>query len=245
MPDLMVDLTESISTRPKLFDAFVGNANVVERLKYAVKSAQIQNKILPHILLYGNPGLGKTTLANIIAKETGAGLYECTGSTITNQLELFKVLIQVDAIINSGKPAILFIDEIHDILNSGLPETVWYPILEDFKFMHNLKDRIFKCGGRKLLVGTETAILKPFTVIGATTEPGNLIDALRDRFPIQCVLESYNIKDLEHIIRLHAEMRRIKIDDEAVNAIAVRSRSNARTAINFLLKCNDIAIVEA
>lgn len=225
---------------PLSFSDFIGNSNVVERLELAIKAAQKENRVLPHILLYGQPGLGKTTLAKIIAKETNQHLVEITGSTIKNQSDLFKILIELDK--TNG---ILFVDEIADINRAQeLPETSWLPLLQDFIFLHNLQDKTITHDSKAYTINTNKAIMKPFTIIGATTDPGDLTDAFRERFPITCVLYSYTNIDIQNIISLHADIRKVKIDKEAISLLSTRVRDNPRIAINYLRNCNDRAIVE-
>jgi Holliday junction DNA helicase RuvB len=231
---------ETKQTGPLSFSSFIGNESVVERLQLAIKAAQKENRVLPHILLYGQPGLGKTTLAKIIAKEIGKHLVEITGSTIKNQADLFKILMEIDA-----TDGILFVDEVADINKAKeLPETSWLPLLQDFIFLHNLQDKTITYNSKEYAITTSKAIMRPFTIIGATTDPGDLTDAFRERFPITCVLYPYSVKDLEDIIKLHSEIRKIKISKDAISSLATRVRDNPRIAVNYLRNCNDRAIVE-
>ena len=225
---------------PSSFSSFVGNNTVVENLELAIKAAQKEERVLPHILLYGQPGLGKTTLAKIIAKETNQHLVEITGSTIKNQSDLFKILIELDK--TNG---MLFIDEVADVIRAQeLPQTSWLPLLQDFIFLHNLQDKTIIHDNITYTISSNKAIMKPFTIIGATTDPGDLTDAFRERFPITCILYPYTNKDIKDIISLHAGIREIKIDKEAIKSLSTRVRDNPRIAINYLRNCNDRAIVE-
>lgn len=225
---------------PLSFSSFVGNKETVGCLQLAIKASQKENKVLPHILIYGQPGLGKTTLAKIIAEEMNKELIEITGSTIKSQADLLKILMDIDR-----SDGILFIDEIHSISKSkDLSEDSWLPLLQDFIFLHNLKDKNILFDDKNYLVASNKATSRPFTVIGATTDPGDLTDAFRERFPINCVLYPYNSKDLEKIIGVHAEMKEVKISKDAIVELAKRSRANPRIAINQLRNCYDRAVVE-
>ena len=225
---------------PLSFSDFVGNSAVVENLKLAIKAAQKENRVLPHILLYGQPGLGKTTLAKIIAKETKQHLVEITGSTIKNQSDLFKILIELDK-----TDGILFIDEIHSVMKAKeLPDDAWLPLLQDFIFLHNLQDKTIIHDNITYAINSNKAIMKPFTIIGATTDPGDLTDAFRERFPITCVLYPYTNKNIQDIISLHADIRKIKVSKEAIKSLSTRVRENPRIAINYLRNCYDRAVVE-
>ena len=216
------------------------NNAVVENLELAIKAAQKENRVLPHILLYGQPGLGKTTLAKIVAKETNQHLVEITGSTIKNQTDLFKILIELDK--TNG---ILFIDEIHSVVKAKeLPDDSWLPLLQDFIFLHNLQDKTILHDNTTYTIDSNKAIMRPFTIIGATTDPGDLTDAFRERFPITCILYPYTNQDIQDIITLHSELRKIKINKGAIKSLSTRARDNPRIAINYLRNCNDRAIVE-
>ena len=240
-PPIPMELkAETKQTGPSSFSSFIGNKSVVERLELAMKAADKEKRVLPHILLYGQPGLGKTTLAKILANETKKHLVEITGSTIKNQADLFKVLIELE-----NTNGMLFIDEVADINKAKeLPETSWLPLLQDFIFLHNLQDKTIRHDSTDYQINSNKAIMKPFTIIGATTDPGDLTDAFRERFPITCVLYPYTNKDIQDIISLHAEIRKIKINKDAVKILSTRVRDNPRIAINYLRNCNDRAIVE-
>jgi Holliday junction DNA helicase RuvB len=234
----------SAKHRPQSFEEFVGNRQVVERLSLAVRAARKESRALPHVMLYGQPGLGKTTLAYIIANEMGAALKEVTGSTIRNQTDLYKLLLDIDFMADT-QPTVLMIDECADITKAqNLPETVWFPLLEDFQFFHSLKSKSFVYKDKLWSVVDDKAIMRPFTVIGATTDPGQLTDAFRDRFPITAVLYPYKLEDLAKIIEYHAKKRGFKVENDAIIELSKRVRGNARTAVNYLLACRDRAVVE-
>lgn len=225
--------------RPEKFDQFVGNTEAVARLSLSVGAAQKLGRPLPHILLYGNPGLGKTTLANIVAKEMGSNFISITGSTVATEYDLFKMLYKLDGMINP----ILFIDEIHQI-GKNFPETVWYPILEDFILYHNLEGKTFNTDNNVFIISGNTIQMKPFTIIGATTDPAMLEDAFRDRFQIALMLKEYTKEDIIQVITYHANARDIPITNIALNSLANRVRGNPRRALSYLLACYDRMIVK-
>jgi len=233
--------------RPKNFSDFIGeaNRNVVERLELAVASAVKRNATLNHILLYGNQGLGKTTLSKIIATEAGAEIVTVTGSTLLRQQDILLTLCKVEQLASNGKPVVLFIDEIHDLRSKDAPETLWYPILEEFTFYHNLEGTQLKMDGNTYSVSGSVVKMKPFTVIGATTDPGKLSPPLRDRFQINCSLKAYSIRDLKDILLKYAHRAQINVEREAFWEVARRGRGNPRISINLLLACYDRAVVKS
>lgn len=233
--------------RPKTWNDFIGvsNKGVIERLKIACMAAKKQDTILSHILLYGSGGLGKTTLAKIIAGEMQYVLQEVTGSAITKQTDIFQILYDICRLqYVEKKKVILFIDEIHDIAARDAPETLWYPFLESFTFFHNLKNSNINLDGNKFDILDSVMTLEPLTVIGATTDPAMLSQPFRDRFPIAGGLKQYTDSDLQQILVKYAERIKVNISTESALSIAQRSRGVPRVAINFLTSCNNRAIVQ-
>jgi len=228
--------------RPQSLDEFksTSNKDVVERLRIAIASAKKRNKILQNVLLYGNAGLGKTTLSNIIANELDAEFITRTGGSIASQKDIFLLLLEVNRAQLRGKKVVFFIDEIHKLAVTDMPEELFYSILEDFVFYSGLS-------GKKVIIdGKENRILcnavatkDPFTIIGATTSPGNLNKPLRDRFGIHCYLKEYSTEDLISVLKFHAEKEKIIVNEDALKEIAKRGRGVPRIAISFLLSCRD------
>ena len=231
--------------RPQTLSEFQGTSNsaVIERLKIAIESAKKRNVMPANILLYSGPGLGKTTLANIIANELNAQFITRTGGSISSQKDIFSLLLEVDRAQIQGKKVVLFFDEIHKLNVGDMPEELFYSILEDFVFYSGLSGQKIMIDGEKSLILYNTVATKePFTIIGATTSPGMLNKPLRDRFGIHCYLKEYNIDDLVNILKFHAEKEKILATEEALKEIAKRSRGIPRVAISFLTSCRDRAI---
>ncbi len=231
--------------RPLILDQFQGksNSDVIERLKIAISSAKQRKVALNHVLLYGQAGLGKTTLANIIANEMDSTCIVRTGGSITSQSDLFTVLYEIDLLQSSGKNVVLFFDEIHKLSVKGMSSEMFYSLLEDFIFYSSLSGKKVMMNGEEGTV-TNNAITtsRPFTIIGATTSSGMLEKPLRDRFTMSCYLKPYSIEDLSNIIKFDAEKENILINDDATIELAKRARGTPRVVLNFLHNCRDQAI---
>lgn len=227
--------------RPTSFSGFIGNSQVKEQLRISVEACKKNNQVFGHTLFYGNAGCGKTTLSNILANELGYKIFSIVGSSIKNEADLFILLVKIG---NASKerPVILFIDEIHSIQGrQELPQTVWYPILEDFIFYYNLADTSVTIDGYNCrITGTEGSI-PPFTVIGATTDPADLDDPLRDRFMHQLFLKPYSEEDLSQIVLNYCQRVKIKIEEGATLEIGKRARFTPRIALSYLKNCYDMA----
>lgn len=214
--------------RPQAFDEYIGQTDVKENIKVFVKAAKLRGVSLDHVLLYGPPGLGKTTLSHIIANELGSNIKTASGPTIEKSGDLA-------AILSSLEPYdVLFIDEIHRI--PKYIEEILYSAMEDFKL--------------DIIVGTDSNSrnikidLPPFTLVGATTRAGDLSSPLRDRFGITCKLEYYSDEELTEIVKRSARVLDLSIDEEAANVIAKRSRKTPRIANRLLKRVSDFALVK-
>ncbi len=218
--------TENI-LRPKNFDDYVGQDKVKQNMSVYIKAALSRGESLDHVLLYGPPGLGKTTLAHIIANEMGVPITITSGSAIPSKFDL-------SAILSKLKPnEVLFIDEIHR-LNSSLEE-ILYPAMEDYRL-----DFVVGKGPSATSVNIK---LEHFTLIGATTKAGNLAAPLRDRFGVQMRLNLYSPEDLQLIVKKSAKKLGAGIEDSACFEIARRSRGTPRIANRLLKRVRDFADV--
>ncbi|HUN76898.1 MAG TPA: Holliday junction branch migration DNA helicase RuvB [Steroidobacteraceae bacterium] len=215
--------------RPRRLQEYVGQAHVKQQLDVFVSAARLRGEALDHVLIFGPPGLGKTTLAHIIAAELGVNLRQTSGPVLERPGDLAGQLT------NLQPRDVLFIDEIHRL--SPIVEEVLYPAMEDYQL--------------DIMIGEGPAArsiklsLKPFTLIGATTRAGLLTSPLRDRFGIVQRLEFYSIEDLERIVERSAGILRVAIDASGARAIAQRSRGTPRIANRLLRRVRDYAQVRA
>ena len=215
------------SLRPTSLDQYVGQDKIKESLKVYIQAAKSRKDALDHVLLYGPPGLGKTTLSHIIAKELGSQIKITSGPAIEHAADLAAILT------NLQKNDVLFIDEIHR-LNKTVEE-ILYPAMEDFAL-----DFIV---GKGPSAKNMRLKIQPFTLIGATTKAGMLTSPLRDRFGVICRLELYTDQDLKIIIERSAKILNIKIAENASLDIAKRSRGTPRIANRLLKRVRDYAEV--
>ncbi|WAM30924.1 Holliday junction branch migration DNA helicase RuvB [Caldicellulosiruptor naganoensis] len=221
------DLNEE-SLRPRTLDEYIGQQKVKEKIRIFIEAAKKRKEPLDHVLLYGPPGLGKTTLANVIAHEMGVDIKVTSGPAIEKAGDLVAILT------NIGENNILFIDEIHR-LNRTIEE-VLYPAMEDLKV-----DIVI---GKGPSAKTIRLSIPPFTLIGATTRAGLLSSPLRNRFGIIERLDYYTIEELSQIIKRSASILKCDIDDRACIEIAKRSRGTPRVANRLLKRIRDFAMVK-
>ena len=225
---LFDDNTLDNTIRPESIDEYIGQTDVKENIRIFVSAAKMRNEALDHVLLYGPPGLGKTTLAFIIAHELGTNIKTASGPSIEKSGDLA-------AILSSLEPGdVLFIDEIHRM--PRYIEEILYPAMEDFSL-----DIIVGSEGNSRNIKID---LPPFTLVGATTRAGDLSAPLRDRFGIINKLQFYTVEELTDIVKRTARVLDYKIDDEAAVELAMRSRGTPRIANRLFKRVRDFAMVK-
>ncbi len=222
------DYDVETTLRPKTIDDYIGQDKAKEKLKIFIKAAKNRNEPLDHVLLYGPPGLGKTTLASIISNEMGVNIRITSGPAIEKPGDLAAILT------NLGENDVLFIDEIHRLNRSV--EEILYPAMEDYAL-----DIIIGKGPSARSIRLD---LSKFTLIGATTRAGLLTSPLRDRFGVICKLEYYSVSDLENIVKRSASILGVELDKEGAIQIAKRSRGTPRIANRLLKRVRDYAQVK-
>jgi holliday junction DNA helicase RuvB len=214
--------------RPKGLAEYVGQAKTREQLEIFIGAARMRGEALDHVLLFGPPGLGKTTLSHIIAYELGVNLRQTSGPVLEKPKDLAALLTNLE------RNDVLFIDEIHRL--SPVVEEILYPALEDYQI--------------DIMIGEGPAArsikldLQPFTLVGATTRAGMLTNPLRDRFGIVARLEFYTAEELTRIVHRSAKLLKVPIDDEGTVEIARRSRGTPRIANRLLRRVRDYADVK-
>jgi Holliday junction DNA helicase RuvB len=222
------DLAFESALRPASLAEFVGQENVSRQLGLLLKAASLQNRAPDHVLLAGPPGLGKTTLAMIIASEIGSGLRITSGPTIQHAGDLAAILSSLSA----GE--VLFIDEIHRMARPA--EELLYLAMEDF--------RVDVMVGKGVGASSISLDLEPFTLVGATTRSGMLPNPLRDRFGYTANLEFYKNGDLSTVLSRAAKQLSLDVEEHAIELIASRSRGTPRVANRLLRRVRDFALVE-
>jgi holliday junction DNA helicase RuvB len=217
------------SLRPRTFTDYVGQESVVENLRIAIDAAKRRNEALEHVLFYGPPGLGKTTLAGLIARELGANFRPTSGPTLEKPKDLVGILTALE------EGDVFFVDEIHRL--GRVVEEFLYPAMEDFQI-----DFVVDRGA---YAKTLKLPLKRFTLVGATTRAGMLTAPMRERFGIVHHLDYYSVAELERIVRRSASVLGVPIDGDAAHTIASRSRGTPRVANRLLRRVRDFAEVRA
>jgi Holliday junction DNA helicase RuvB len=223
--NLLIDDEVDVTLRPKTFNEYIGQKDVKEMVEIAVRASKMRNESLDHVLLYGPPGLGKTTLAQVIANELGVNIKSLSGPTIERTGDLA-------AILTSLEPGdVLFIDEIHRL--PKIVEEILYSSMEDYV----IDIVVGKDSGAKSI----RVDLAPFTLIGATTRFGDLTGPLRDRFGIVHKLEFYSDQELEVICQRTAKIYECQTEDQAIVELAKRSRGTPRIVNRLFRRVRDFA----
>ena len=222
------DMTFENSIRPKSFDSYIGQTELKETLKISIEAAKKREVSLDHMLFYGPPGLGKTTLAGVIAEQMNVEFKITSAPALERPRDIIGILMSL----KGGE--ILFIDEIHRL--NKVTEEILYPAMEDFY--------LDMTTGKSQTVKTMRLPLPKFTLIGATTKAGELSGPLRDRFGIIHRLEFYNFEELSEVVKRTASILNIKITDDGANVIARCSRGTPRIANRLVKRVSDFAIVK-
>ena len=222
------DKTFENTIRPKNFDDYIGQSTLKETLKISIEAAKLRKKPLDHLLFYGPPGLGKTTLAGVIAEQMGADIKITSAPSLERPRDIIGILMSLQG----GE--ILFIDEIHRL--NKVAEEILYPAMEDFS--------LDMTTGKSQTVKTLRVPLPKFTLIGATTKAGELSGPLRDRFGLIYRLQFYSIDELANVIKRTAGILDIKITEEGAKSIARRSRGTPRIANRLVKRVADFALIK-
>lgn len=224
--DSLIEAESSI--RPLSLEEYIGQEDVKQNIKVYIEAAKMRNEALDHVLLYGPPGLGKTTLANIIANELGVNIKTASGPSIEKSGDLAAILSTLEP------NDVLFIDEIHRM--PSYIEEILYPAMEDF-----VLDIMIGGEGNSRSIRIN---LPPFTLVGATTRAGDLTSPLRDRFGIISKMQYYTIDELVKIVKRTSKVYEVPINDDAALELASRSRGTPRIANRLFKRVRDFALVE-
>ncbi len=219
--------TFETNIRPQRLEEYVGQEEITSNLKVFIEASKIRNESLDHVLLYGPPGLGKTTLAHIIANELGVNIKTASGPSLEKSGDLAAVLSTLEP------GDVLFIDEIHRM--PKFIEEILYPAMEDFEL-----DLVLNSDGKSRSIKID---LPPFTLVGATTRAGDISSPLRDRFGIVSKLQYYSEEELLKIVKRTSKVLEMPIDEEAARLIAKRCRKTPRIANRLFKRVRDFALV--
>ena len=222
------DKTFENSIRPKDFDSYIGQSELKETLKITLEAAKMRNKPLDHLLFYGPPGLGKTTIAGVIASQMNVDIRITSAPALERPRDIIGILMSL----KGGE--ILFIDEIHRL--NKIAEEILYPAMEDFT--------LDMTTGKSQTAKTLRVPIPKFTLIGATTKAGDLSSPLRDRFGMIHRLEFYTVEELAQVVERTAKILEISITKEGAKAIALRSRGTPRIANRLVKRVSDFALVK-
>lgn len=241
------------SPRPASWDDVIGNRTAVEIVREAIAATELQRPASPHIacphmLMFAVPGSGKTTISNLVAKEIGAGFISTTASTLERPEDMVRILWDLnDMKERTGRPSVLFIDEIHALMNTKSRQAIdsesLFPLLEDFVFPHNLLGKSVRASdGVDYPLTTSETLVWPFTCIGATTDPGALPQALLRRFLVHIELEPYTEDDIRRIILVAARLMDRAITDAAAAEISKYARCNPGRSYQLLTQAHNRAV---
>ncbi len=226
--EILEEDQEEVSIRPLSLEEYIGQEDVKQNIKVYIEAAKLREEPLDHVLLYGPPGLGKTTLANIIANELGVNIKTASGPSIEKSGDLAAILSTLEP------NDVLFIDEIHRM--PSYIEEILYPAMEDF-----VLDIMIGGEGNSRSIRIN---LPKFTLVGATTRAGDLTSPLRDRFGIIAKMQYYTIEELIQIVKRSAKVYHVEIEDDAALELASRSRGTPRIANRLLKRVRDFALVD-
>lgn len=241
-------IVRTASPRPTTWCDVIGNETAVELIREAIQAANIQSQQMAHTLLFGPPGMGKTTMSKLVAAEIGSGFVETTASTLETPADMVRILDQLNLEKErTGKPSVLFIDECHMIGAAkgrlAIDQESIFPLLEDWFFPHNLLGKHFtRFDGQDRVLTGNTFLVWPFTCVGATTEPGLLSTALLRRFLIHIELQPYTEEDIARIMDGSAQRMGWELEDGASTELAKYARRNPGRAYQLLTSARNRAI---